>query len=106
MVTSSMGVVPLKRDYGRMQLLDVVFEAGVYAPSDDAFRNPAVPAGRGGYGMLHAYTLFGALRLTGSYYAYKESYIGQYFDCIEHMLRVIGKTDELDLTVAELLNSV
>lgn len=92
-----MGIVPLKRDYGTLKLLDLVFEAGVYAPDEVTFTNPTVPRGRGGYAMLHAYTLFNTLRLTGSYYAYTERYIRQYLDCIEHMLSVVGSGDCSDV---------
>lgn len=97
LMSSSVGnITSVKSQYGSaFRLRDVTMQAGFFCASEESFRNPAVPPGMIGSGapghvMLHAYSVFGRLKLTGSYYAYSTAFIMQYYEEVHRILSVAG----------------
>jgi hypothetical protein len=99
-ITTSVGnITSLKESYGSLFALeDVTMQAGFYAASEEGFLRPTVPpamiaAGMPGHAMLHAYTVFGRLQLTGEYYAYSTPFIRQYYDEVLRVMLWAGSAD-------------
>lgn len=98
MMSSSVGnITSVKPQYAAFKLLDVTLEAGFFCGSEEAYLNPAIPPGMVGSGgpgfvLLHAYSVFGRLKLTGAYYAYSTAFISQYYDEVYRILCVAGTT--------------
>jgi hypothetical protein len=101
-------ITVVKPTYGALQVDHVWLQAGFYAASMEAYKNPAVPApminNAPGFVMLHAYTVFGALHVSGSYYAYDNAYIRQYYDEVVRLLTCVGSAQgaKADLTVGDI----
>jgi hypothetical protein len=98
-MASSVGnITVVKPAYGTLLVDNVYLQAGFYAASMEAYAAPAVPAplinsGAPGFVMLHAYSVFGSLRITGSYYAYGTEYIKQYYDEVVRLLLRAGSAE-------------
>jgi hypothetical protein len=101
-MASSVGnIAVLKATYGDLTVDNVYLQAGFYSASMEAYANPAVPAplinsGAPGFVMLHAYSICGALHVTGSYYAYGTEYIKAYYDEVVRLLRRAGSAEAED----------
>jgi len=100
LITSSVGnISSVQEHYGSsVSLRDVTMQAGFYAPSQEGYDHPTVPAamisaGMPGHAMLHAYTVFGRLKLSGEYYAYTAAFIGQYFEEVHRLLCWAGTAE-------------
>lgn len=110
LMSSSVGnITSVKPQYEAFKLRDVTMQAGFFCASDEAFLNPAIPPGMVGSGapghvMLHAYSVFGRLKITGSYYAYSTAFIAQYYDEVYRILSVAGSAagDNEELRVRDI----
>jgi hypothetical protein len=98
-MASSVGnIAVLKPAYGTLVVDNVYLQAGFYSASMETYAAPAVPAalinsGAPGFVMLHAYSICGALHLSGSYYAYGTEYIKQYYDEVVRLLLRAGSVE-------------
>jgi hypothetical protein len=99
LVTTSVGNVTasvLRKEYGHGHGPAVLtVQVGFYAASQEQYEHPAVPAssinsGAPGQAWIHAYTVFGRLKLTGGYNTYKSSCIAQYYDEVVRLLVQVG----------------
>lgn len=95
--TTSVGNISvLKEQYGHSLVVDdLVMQVGTYSPDWEHCAQPAVPdaainCGTPGYVLLHAYTIFGRLKLSGDYYGYATEYITPYYDEIVRILTLAG----------------
>eukprot|EP01039_Chlorochromonas_danica_P008846 gene8846-9753_t len=97
LMTSSVGnMTVLKPAYGStVTLQDVTMQASFYAASQEAYLNPIVPEamithGMPGHLMLHAYTVFGRMKVSGEYYAYAADFAAYYYDEVVRILTEAG----------------
>ena len=111
MVTSMGNISILKKNYGlNVVLEDIIMQAGLCAKNQFEYDNPIVPNeaienGASGEMWLHAYTVFGCLKLTGEYYGYSEEYVKLYYDEIIRILIILGShaiSDNDELRVGDL----
>jgi hypothetical protein len=74
---------------------DVFMCVGLWSHSETQFAHPIVPDSminthQPGYVLLHAYTVFGSLKLTGEYYGFSREFITPYYHEVERILRFVG----------------
>ena len=111
-LTSVGNITLIKKQYGvHLEVGDIAMQAGFYAASEAHYEHPEVPpsvvdSGKPGEMWVHAYTVFGRLRLTGEYYGYSEAYASLYYDEVVRLLTLIGsEVGEYDeLKVGDVLN--
>lgn len=93
MAACSIGnITCVKQQYGTdLVVQDVTMQVGIYASSEEAYQNPVVPEvvlsnEVPAHLMLHAYTVFGRLKVSGEYYAYSNEYAALFYDEIVRIL--------------------
>jgi len=89
----------VQKHYGALTVHDIHMHAGIWSNTQAQFDHPVVPTGlvntnTPGFALMHAYTAFGRLKLTGEYYAYSEEFIMPYYDELERILVAVGSFEQ------------
>lgn len=86
----------VKQRYGTSVFVhDINMQVGIYAPNHESYLNPTVPEAMltgdtPAHLMLHAYTVFGRLKISGEYYAYSDEFSTLFYEEIVRLLLLAG----------------
>ena len=97
----------------KLKLDDVTLYGGYFAATQEAYLHPIIPpnvlgSGAAGRITVQAYSVFGKLKISVGYFAYKTDFIAIYADEIKHIMSFIANSVamvvDVELTVGDVVS--